>query len=169
MQILVLDIEGTLVDDWFNFNVLQENVDAIKAYISKRNFENSYFFTYAFWHKDEVKGSHKLKGLADIIGIESLATYENVFTKTDVLHFDTFKAVPKYALEIELMFNERYPTKQYAFIQMVRGMQQLNLMKGTRQHLDISFIDDTNKEVTVEYHCDDFKVKFETLESIKGV
>ena len=166
MNILVLDIEGTIVDDWFNFNVLQENVDAIKAYISKRNFENSYFFTYAFWNRDEVKGSNKLRRLADIIGIDSLANYENVFTKTDVLHFDTLK-VPKYSIEIELMFNERYPTKQYALIQMVRGMQHLNLMNGIRQHLDISFIDDTNEEVTVEYHCDDFKVKFETLESIR--
>ena len=40
-------------------------------------------------------------------------------------------------------------------------------MNGTKQHLDISFIDDTNEEVTIEYHCDDFKVKFETLESIR--
>ena len=113
-----------------------------------------------------MKGSNKLRRLADIIGIDSLANYENVFTKTDVLHFDTLK-VPKYSIEIELMFNERYPTKQYALIQMVRGMQHLNLMNGIRQHLDISFIDDTNEEVTVEYHCDDFKVKFETLESIR--
>ena len=50
-RLVFIDIEGTIVDDWFSFNALPDNIEAILDYFEP--LDTVCLFTYAVFDKDQ--------------------------------------------------------------------------------------------------------------------
>lgn len=53
-KILLLDLEGTVIDEWFPANLLMYHIEYIKPLIASSNFDKVGIFTYAIHNTEEL-------------------------------------------------------------------------------------------------------------------
>lgn len=160
-RLVFIDIEGTIVDDWFSFNALPDNIEAILDYFEP--LDTVCLFTYAVFDKDkELKGTHRLGVIArDLLHKPYLMeNMQYVFTKKDAMDTIYNSKDVVYDVYAEINFNEKF-SKQRAFLEMIR--------KDERFHdCECVLIDDMNKDVCiVEFPKTNLRITYETLEHIK--
>ena len=165
-RIVFIDIEGTIVDDWYSFMSLPENVESILEFLEP--LDTVCLFTYAAFDKKELNKTHRLGVIArDILHKPYIAEDDmHVFTKKDAMSWYLSEKYNKdiskipYDVYMECDFDDRFP-KPIAFLEMLLHDERF-------KDVECVLIDDMNKyRCNVEFTEKNLRITYETLEHLK--
>lgn len=145
---LFLDLEDTIVDNWYDFLFIPSKCEKIRNYIANNNIDQIIIFSFAIDNEDDVKQfeiSHK-EDVERVLGFK----IKKVFSVEHVMKV--------LGLKISLSAFKTFG-KQSAFISLIERIRY--------DEFDYTLIDDMIENATLTFHDSGNKVHLINIDSWK--